>query len=312
MKISIITPSYSQGQYIEETIISVIEQNFPDLEYIIIDGGSTDSSVEVIKKYAKDLTYWISEPDHGQSAAINKGFKKATGEIIGWINSDDLYMPETLKTVSHLFEKNPDVDLIYGDVINFHENGKEEYYSVKIFNPKDFISMNTVHQPSVFWRRKLLNDIGPLDESLNYFMDYDLWMRVFFKYKTLKISQPLSKFRIHQNSKTYNNPPEMYLEYRKVLSAFFNSFEEPKLTDKLKTLDIYSNEMNKKYDFPKMDIPLKKMLNSYIHQSAVQEYSWKNIKKANNLFFSSMTEPSILTNLAFLLKNNLGIKYLRP
>lgn len=309
MRISVITPSFNQSAYLEKTILSVIKQNYITLEYIIIDGNSMDGSIELIKKYEKHLSYWVSEKDKGQSEAINKGFKKASGDIVAWLNSDDIYLPGTLETVSKLFADNPDLDLIYGDVINLYENDKEEYYHVKQFDPSDFLSRNPIHQPSVFWRRKLLDETGLLDESLHYFMDYDLWLNIFLNYKTLKIDKPLSKFRVHAQSKTSSNPPAMYLEYRKVLSKFFNSFEEDWMVDKLKNLGIYINEENKKYSLSKKKYALKKMLDVYIHQCAIQEYSWKNIKRANTLFFNSLGEPSILNNLVFLLKNNLGIKH---
>src|SRR5450759_2806690 len=114
MKISVITPSYNQGQFLEETILSVINQNYPNLEYFIIDGGSTDNSIEIIKKYEKHLTYWVSEKDNGQAHAINKGFKKATGDIVCWINSDDLLIQGAINTISNYFSRNPDVQFING------------------------------------------------------------------------------------------------------------------------------------------------------------------------------------------------------
>src|SRR4030066_2441490 len=116
-KISVITPSYNQGQFIEETIISVIGQKYPELEYIIIDGGSTDNSTAIIRKYERDLAYWISEKDSGQSEALNKGFKKASGDIVCWINSDDLLLPGSLKIVAEYFWKHPDVMFINGNTL---------------------------------------------------------------------------------------------------------------------------------------------------------------------------------------------------
>jgi glycosyltransferase involved in cell wall biosynthesis len=118
-KISIITPSFNQGKFLEETILSIISQKYPSLEFIIIDGGSTDESVEVIKKYGQHITYWISEKDNGQAEAINKGFEKATGEIITWLNSDDLYEKDALLTIGKMFAESPDVDFIFGDCLFF-------------------------------------------------------------------------------------------------------------------------------------------------------------------------------------------------
>lgn len=312
MKISIITPSFNQSKYLEQTILSVLNQNYLNLEYIIIDGGSADNSVEMIKKHEKHIAYWRSEKDRGQSDAINKGLKKATGEIVAWLNSDDLFLPKTLQTVNAIFQTNPDVDLIYGDVINFYEDNKKTDYHTNQFNPYDFISRVSIHQPAVFWRKKILNEIGYLDESLYYLMDYDLWMRIFFTYKTMKANKPLAEFRIHDTSKTSSNPKGLYLEYRKILSRFFNSLDEPNILAQLRSLGIYVNDENKKYNIKAKNLSLQKALRIYTHQCAVQEYSWKNVKKANTLFLASLQEPSVLTNLFFLLKNNLGIKYFLP
>ncbi|MDP4268387.1 MAG: glycosyltransferase family 2 protein, partial [Bacteroidota bacterium] len=249
-KISIITPSFNQGKFIEETILSVINQNYPNLEYIIIDGGSTDNTIDIIKKYENKISYWISEKDKGQSDAINKGFKVASGEIIGWLNSDDLYLrpdisrndeKSTLLCVAEAFTKNPEIDLIYGDVENFNDKGETEYYHVNEFEPLDFLKRVSIHQPSVFWRKKIIEETGYLDENLHYTMDYDLWMRIFFTYKTLKINKIISKFRIHNSSKTNSNPKDMYMEYRKVFSRFICSIEKTKYIELLKELRIYDN-----------------------------------------------------------------------
>ena len=120
-KISIVTPSYNQSQFLERTILSVLNQNYPNLEYLIIDGGSTDGSVEIIRKYEKYLAYWVSEKDNGQADAINRGFQKSTGKILAWLNSDDIYLPGTLLKVSETFNKNPEVDLIFSNIFFIDE-----------------------------------------------------------------------------------------------------------------------------------------------------------------------------------------------
>ncbi len=311
-RISVITPSFNQKHYLEETILSVINQNYPNLEYIIIDGGSTDDSIDIIKKYEKNIAYWESKKDNGQSEAINKGLKKATGEIVAWLNSDDLYLPETLQIVSTIFQANPEVDLIYGDVINFHEENKREQYHINQFDTYDFLSRVSIHQPAVFWRKKIHDKTGYLDESLHYLMDYDLWMRIFFNYNTMKANKPFARFRIHNESKTSSNPTGLYMEYRKILSRFFNSLDNEKIIARLRELGIYANEKDKKYTITTNNLSLQKALDVYVHQCAVQEYSWKNVKKANTLFLASLKEPSVLVNLLFLLKNNLGIKKFLP
>ena len=302
-KFSIITPSFNQGQYIEQTINSVLSQNYPNLEYIIIDGGSTDNTVEIIKKYEKHLKYWVSEPDKGQSHAINKGFKMATGDIIAWLNSDDMYMQNTLSYVAEEFIDNPDVDIIYGDVINFSET-KKDYYVVKKFDPLDFLSRISIHQPGVFWRRKLLNEVGLLDQSLHFAMDYDLWMRLFFNYKSMKINKPFAKFRMHGNSKTSANPPEMYLDYRKVISRFFNSVGQTNTLNRLKQLRIYDNSKNIKYNLYDINSSIiTRAKKTYIYNCGIQEYTFGSKKKANKLFLHSLISRFWLKTIIFLVKN---------
>ena len=152
-KISIITPSYNQGMYIEETIRSVLLQGYPNLEYIIIDGGSTDNSVEIIKKYEKWISFWVSEPDEGQTNALNKGFNKSTGEIVAWLNSDDYYLINTFNKLIKFINENPSAFIYYGDLIFFHEKTDEtEIVKSSSFNIADQIRHKIIMQPGSFWR----------------------------------------------------------------------------------------------------------------------------------------------------------------
>jgi len=205
-KISIITPSFNQGAYLEETIKSVIFQNYSNLEYIVIDGGSTDESVDIIRKYDSKLTYWHSCPDKGQSHAINQGFKMATGDILAWLNADDMYLPGTLQCIADEFNNFPDTDLIYGDCVFIDEKGNfiryftecEEYDAHRLLNYSNFIM-----QPTTFFSRKKLSEIGFLDESFFYAMDYELWCRFSknnskFKY----IQKVLAANRVYSETKT--------------------------------------------------------------------------------------------------------------
>jgi len=205
-RISIVTPSLGQGKFIEETIRSVLLQGYPNLEYIIIDGGSTDESVNIIKKYEKWLAYWISEPDKGQANAINKGVSRATGDIIAWLNSDDLYEIESLKKVGTLFASRSDVDIIYGDGIVIDENGAFlEIGESRLINDHDDLGNfipNRVFQPSLFFRRKIFDNIGFLDENLHYALDVDFWIRAFPGHKAFHTGNSLSRFRLHQSGKT--------------------------------------------------------------------------------------------------------------
>jgi glycosyltransferase involved in cell wall biosynthesis len=207
-KISIITPSYNQGKFIEQTIQSVLSQNYSDLEYIVMDGGSTDNTVEILKKYGGKLK-WFSEKDKGQSDAINKGLKMATGDIVTWLNSDDYYLPETLKKVGEFFINNAKAQWVTGDYKIVDENGKEIQSFVRsyknILRSLPFSSTlyiaNYINQPSTFWKRSLMNEVGFVNENYHLCMDYDLWLRIYQKYPLNTLNTPLSAFRIHSTSK---------------------------------------------------------------------------------------------------------------
>ncbi len=206
-RISIVTPSYNQGQFIEETIRSVFLQGYPNLEYIIIDGGSTDNSVKIINKYDKYLTYWISKQDQGQSDAINTGFKILTGEISAFLNSDDLYMPNALEFVSQYFIQNPQHDFIcaqtrFIDSDSRQTKGFEELFMVEI----NHITMTEechIAQPSTFFRSNIFQKVGFLDQKLKYCFDYEFWLRAFLYGLNFASSKKvLSQFRLHSHSKT--------------------------------------------------------------------------------------------------------------
>lgn len=208
LKISIITPSYNQGQFLEQTIDSVLSQNYPNLEYIIIDGGSSDNSIEIIKKYEKHLTYWVSEKDNGQSHAINKGYAKATGEIINWLNSDDYYEKDSLCKVSQVFE-NSEVKVVCGRSRVFDDSSKTESYSTgtDIYknNLAKTIAWARIDQPETFFRRSSLNTQYLVNERLHYIMDRDLWIRYLISNGLSGIQtipDILVNFRLHSSSKS--------------------------------------------------------------------------------------------------------------
>lgn len=213
-KISIITPNYNHGQFIETTINSVLSQNYPHLEYIVIDGGSTDNSLQIIEKYATRLSYWVSEKDSGQSEAINKGLRKASGEIWAWLNSDDYYQANTLFWVANIINERKKRYLVTGDTILVKSNG-EFFLTWRPAHP-DFVSLlfhyrlyrikgilTMPPQPSTFFHRKLFQDIGPLRTDLHYTMDYEYWLRALKKgYSFHYIPRVLSAYRLHTTSKT--------------------------------------------------------------------------------------------------------------
>ncbi len=205
-RLSIVTPSYNQGQFLEETIRSVLLQGYPNLEYIIIDGGSTDGSVDIIRKYNPWLSHWVSEPDQGQSHAINKGFLRAKGDWLAWINSDDIYEPGALKAIGQHASANPSFQLIYGNL--FLVNNKGEivgtlqggYSKEKLV--EFFRGFFGISQPASFFRQDLVRSIGPLDESLHYIMDYELFLRASEVCEFHYINHYLARFREHDMSKT--------------------------------------------------------------------------------------------------------------
>lgn len=223
LKISIVTPSYNQGAFIEETILSVITQNYANYEYIIIDGGSTDNSVEIIKKYESKITYWISEKDKGQSDAINKGFSKATGDIFYWINSDDYLMPNVLeKIAAYNWSKNLGLLVGIGNIVNLN---KEIIYTPNYYNPinteslfnwtdgKDFM------QPACFFSRSAWELCGPLNLELNFCMDVSFWINISKKFKIERLNQTLAHAFAHENAKTTAEISSMKLETYLMISS---------------------------------------------------------------------------------------------
>lgn len=205
-KITIITPSFNQGHFIEETICSVLDQKYPNLDYIIIDGGSSDHTVDIIKKYENQLSYWISEPDKGQSDAINKGFKKASGEIINWLNSDDYYEPGALFKVAEAFsDKNINMycgtSRVFGKGSDFFTKGTDIYAG----NLEKTIGRARIDQPETFFRKSVWDTLGGVDTRFHFLMDKDFWIRylLYFGMDGIKKdSNLLAHFRLHGASKT--------------------------------------------------------------------------------------------------------------
>lgn len=203
--ISIITPSLNQGIFLEETILSVINQSYSNLEYIIIDGGSTDNSLEIIKKYSDRITYWESVPDRGQSHAINKGFHMATGELVAWLNSDDLLTPNTLEEVAELWRQEQTFGFIHGisELIDEYGNSRNKYFGSDFDLLENLTtSRNTVAQQSTFINRKCLESVNYLDESLHMSMDWDLWLRLGSKFPSKFVPRVWSKTRHWPMTKT--------------------------------------------------------------------------------------------------------------
>lgn len=209
-KISIVTPSYNQGNFIEETIRSVLLQNYPNLEYLIIDAGSTDNTREIIKQYKSWITYWVSEPDRGQSNAINKGVKKCTGIIFNWLNSDDWLVKNALFDIATSFLRNPNADVISGFENHVSIGGQVSEFNgtfVESTNEQS-IEFSYISQPSTFFRLACFKQLGLVSEDLHYCMDIELWVRFLLQFgrdRFRKIKKPIANFRFHENSKTVNN-----------------------------------------------------------------------------------------------------------
>jgi glycosyltransferase involved in cell wall biosynthesis len=203
-KISVVTPSYNQAEFLERTIVSVLSQGYPNLEYIIIDGGSTDGSVDIIRKYADKLSYWISEKDKGQTDALNKGFRRCTGDIVAWLNSDDEYCCDSLKSAAREFMSDSSLDIVFGNRLTVDENGKilRDDRHTRVTFPALILYGQVISQPASFWKRSLFDKYGYLDESLKFCMDYEFYCRIGTNIKTKHIKTHLAKFRRHSSSKT--------------------------------------------------------------------------------------------------------------
>ena len=209
-KISVVTPSYNQAAFLEETIRSVLLQGYPNLEYIVIDGGSTDGSVDIIEKYDPSIDQWVSESDRGQSHAINKGFERAYGNILAWLNSDDIYLPGALAHVAQCFAEHPGTDVLVGEAQKVREDGTVVYTA----SPPELSFESFLHwqngetgthnflQPACFFSREAWETCGPLREDLHYCMDVDLWLKMVQRLQFAATERRLAIAKAHDQAKT--------------------------------------------------------------------------------------------------------------
>lgn len=295
-KISIITPSFNQGQFLEQTIDSVLSQNYPNLEYIIMDGGSTDNSKEIIKKYEKHLHFWTSEKDNGQSDAINKGLKLVSGDIINWLNSDDYYAPNALHKVAEYF--NDDNTLVVAgksniwkqNKINQQSSGTDIYSSVE-----KTIGFARIDQPETFFSKKAIDKMGLLNANLHYVMDREWWIRYLLLFGLNNIKKTdaiLVNFRIHETSKTNNFQDAFMQENLNVYYTIARIYE-------LEETTIFSSNFSVKEipDFIKTDAEkaiVRKSIHYFWLLQASIFYAQNDYKKAKQ--FLQIIQPEFLAN----------------
>jgi len=226
MLISIVTPSYNQASFLEQTICSVLEQDVASLEYFVMDGGSKDGSLEIIQKHASRLAGWVSEKDRGQADAINKGLRQCKGEIVAWLNSDDYYLPGAIQRAVRAFDENPQAGLVYGDVLSVDAESKS--FNLQRFEPfglLDLMSFRIISQPAVFMRRALLEQAGLLDPSYHCLLDHHLWLRLARLAPVVYIPETLAAARYHAQAKNVARPAEFGREAFRLVDWMKSSTE---------------------------------------------------------------------------------------
>jgi glycosyltransferase involved in cell wall biosynthesis len=224
VRVSIITPSYNQGKYLEQTIQSVLKQTYGNIEYLIIDGGSTDNSVDIIKKYEKDIAYWVSEPDKGQADAINKGCKRASGDLLCWVNSDDILYPYYVDARVRQFEENANTDMIYGDVEQGPDPSVKRLRKGRQISIKDMLKYAKcpVPQQSAMWRRDVVERIGCLDPQWHVVLDREYFIRMAAGCSIKYRPGAVAFFRSHEHSKSVSGSLKWAQELPKYYEMIFN------------------------------------------------------------------------------------------
>lgn len=284
-KISIITPSLNQAQYLEQTIDSVLSQKYANLEYIIIDGGSTDGSVEIIKKYENHLNYWVTKKDNGQSQAINKGVIRASGEIINWLNSDDYYKPDALKIVAEAFG-DPAVNCFCGRSNLFNEDGfqrQSKRTDIYANGLAKNIGWARIDQPETFFRKVAWQRVGFLNEHLHYTMDREWWMRYLYHFGLSGIAKTddvLVNFRLHDDSKTVSASSKFEEEHNTLFYLLAIATKNLGLQELI-------------VDFNKINLNLHSDLEKWSNQEIVQKsLNYYLLKKADEFYYNNAPEAS--------------------
>jgi glycosyltransferase involved in cell wall biosynthesis len=215
--VSIVTPSFNQAAYLEQAIQSVLDQDYPNLEYFVIDGASSDKSTEILQKYSHRLNGWVSEPDQGQADAINKGFVRSSGEYIAWLNSDDFYLPGAISAAIETLQAHPDWGLVYGDILAV--DGRGDLINIQRFGDwglEDLMQFRIIGQPAVFMRRSALKNAGLLDTRFHFLLDHQLWLRIAENFPIGHISRLLAVARFHEGAKNVARAADFGKDAREV------------------------------------------------------------------------------------------------
>lgn len=285
MRISIITPSFNQAQYLEQTIDSVLSQNHPNCEYIIIDGGSTDGSIEIIKKHEKHLAHWESAKDRGQSHAINKGLSRASGEVVNWLNSDDYYQPDSIKIVGDYFADPATNVLCARSNIVKNQKTIRQSTGTDVYqnNLTKTIGWARIDQPETFFRRSAYEKVGLLNENLHYVMDREWWMRYLFLFGLegiRKVDDVLVNFRLHDQSKTESKQIDFEREGNLLFLGLANQAGSQEIISFMGNM-LNVGQINYNQQFPIVNMELAKhAIQYFLLYKADQEYYRLNFKVA--------------------------------